>query len=101
MDTQATPGKAPRRGLDRLKAKGAQAELYSGDRRAKGELVDFSRHGAAVKVQAEVLDTWTLKHLRFFTLVLHGEYRDARLVRIQRQKNVLGQLSLVLAVELR
>lgn len=81
----------PSRATARLRATElVPAFLTHGDRRCRGNLLNFSAANCAVRIHDRAFDHWTIADLRaHITLTLHGEARSARIVRIQRSSSPL------------
>lgn len=68
----------------------ALVKLVRGDKRAKANLLDFSPANCAVRVHDPAFRSWTVDDLRSpISLTLHGETREALIVRMQRARSPL------------
>jgi hypothetical protein len=74
------------RGLTRMKTSSpASVRLSRGDKRCRGNLVDFSPTSCAIRINDPAFENWTVADLKSsITITLYGEMRSATLTRIQR-----------------
>lgn len=76
----------PNRRSPRMKAcDPTPVRLSRGDKRCKGNLVDFSAGSCAVRITDHAFEIWTVEDLKApITVTLHGEVRVAVPARLQR-----------------
>lgn len=63
----------------------AMVRLARGEKRCRGNLVDFSPRNCAVRISDPAFEIWTMADLKApITVTLHGETRTALPARLQR-----------------
>jgi hypothetical protein len=68
----------------------AVVKLVRGDKQCKANLIDFSPSNCAVRIHDQAFRTWTVEDLRSpISLTLHGDTREALIVRLQRARSPL------------